>query len=361
MKRYLTFAAACCLAACSGGDKKPLDTPKEQLVHALFAHVEKGEILFGHQDDLCYGHAWQVTDWENDPLDRSDVKDVCGQYPAVLGFDLGGVELGWEANLDGVPFGLIRKAAQTHIARGGVVTFSWHLRNPLTGGDAWDVSSNQAVRSVLPGGEKHPEFMVWLQRAADFVESIGQPVILRPWHEHMGSWFWWGKDLCTDSEYQELFRMTWLYFTKERGLEDLLWCFSPNGPIEPEVYMQRYPGDEFVDILGTDIYEYIGPDGLEEAGVRFNTQVKSMLTALNVMATDHHKLLCLSETGLGALADPHWWTEVLYPAITDYPICYVLTWRNAHDQPEHFFAPWKGFGNEPDFVAFTQKEDIVML
>lgn len=362
MKKYpLLFAALFCLMACSS--PKPMETPKDQLVHRLFTYAETGQIAYGHQDDLSYGHAWRVTDWENDPLERSDVKDVTGKYPMVLGFDLGGIERADSCNLDNVPFGLIRKAALTHVGRGGIVTFSWHPRNPYTGGDAWDVSSKEVVRSILAGGEKHDDFMLWLKRAADFIESIGPevPVIFRPWHEHMGSWFWWGKDLCSDQQYRELFRMTWLYFTKERGLENILWCFSPNGPIEPEVYMQRYPGDEFVDILGTDIYEYVGPFGLDVAGVNFNTQVKSMLTALTVMANDHHKLMCLSETGLESLPDPKWWTEVLYPAIRDYSIAYVLTWRNAHDQPGHFFAPWKGFEGSDDFKEFSEKEEIVLL
>ena len=85
----------------------------------------------------------------------------------VLGFDLGGIELGQAKNLDGVPFGLMRKAAQKHVERGGIVTFSWHPRNPLTGGDAWDVSSDQVVKSVLRDGEKSGEFKLWLRRAAD--------------------------------------------------------------------------------------------------------------------------------------------------------------------------------------------------
>ena len=109
----------------------------------------------------------------------------------MVGFDLGGIELGNEANLDGVPFGLMRKAALTHLERGGIVTFSWHPRNPLTGGDAWDISSDQVVRSILPGGEKHAEFTLWLKRAADFIQSLGPgaAVIFRPWHENIGSWF----------------------------------------------------------------------------------------------------------------------------------------------------------------------------
>ena len=320
------------------------------------------QMLYGHQDDLVYGHSWVVTDLENDPLERSDVKDVAGQYPAVVGFDLGGIELGNACNLDGVPFDLMRRAALKQIERGGVVTFSWHPRNPFTGGDAWDISSNKVVRSILPGGEKEAEFALWLQRAGDFLASLeGAPIILRPWHENLGSWFWWGEKLCDPEDYKDLFRLTHDYLVEERGIRNILWCYSPNGPISETDYMSRYPGDEYVDILGTDIYEYVGPDGLAAAGRRFRSQVRGMLATLQTLAAEHGKLYCLSETGLEGLKDPHWWAEVLYPAIEGSGILYVLTWRNAHDQPGHFYAPWKGFEYAEDFKQFADKEDIILL
>ena len=360
--RTFTLLAGTLLAACSSGDKKPAETPKDQLVHTLFTHVEKGEILYGHQDDLCYGHAWKVEDWETDPLTRSDVKAVTGKYPAVMGVELGGIEMGDRASLDSVDFGLIRKAVLTHAERGGIVTISWHPRNPLTGGDAWDVSSDQVVKSLLEGGELHGLFMdTWLPRLGDFLESLeGTPVIFRPWHENSGSWFWWGAHLCTEQEYKDLYRTTWTYLVKARGLTDLLWCYSPNSGITPEEYMSRYPGDDVVDILGVDHYEFVG-GGLEEAGVRFAEGLKQTLTGLNALATEHHKLMCLSETGLESLSDPKWWTEVLYPAVKDFPIAYLLTWRNACDKPTHFYAPWEGFENASDFEAFSRLEHIVFL
>lgn len=358
----LTFALMG-LTACSTGDRKPMDTPKDRLLHTLFSHVEKGEILYGHQDDLSYGHAWKVEDWEADSLKRSDVRDITGMYPAVLGFDLGGIEMGDKANLDSVDFGLIRKAAMLHAERGGIVTFSWHPRNPLTGGDAWDVSSDKVVEALLEGGELHDLFMdTWLPRLGDFLESLeGTPVIFRPWHEHLGSWFWWGGKLCTEEQYKNLFRTTWVYLVKARKLDNLLWCYSPNSHISPSEYMSRYPGDEFVDILGLDHYEYVGEDGFEEAGVRFAEELKRSLTYMNALAKEHQKLLCLSETGLEGLPDPKWWTGVLYPAMADSPIAYVLTWRNAHDKPGHFYAPWKGFENAADFLRFSTLDDIVFL
>ena len=363
MIRPLLLLASLLVAACSTGDKKPMETPKDQLVHTLFSHVEKGEILYGHQDGLCYGHDWKVEDWKADSLTRSDVKAVTGKYPVVMGFELGGIEMGDKASLDSVDFGLIRKAAMLHVQRGGIVTFSWHPRNPLTGGDAWDVSSKQVVKSILKDGELNGLFMdEWLPRLGDFFESLeGTPVIFRPWHENSGSWFWWGKDLCSEQEYKDLFRTTWIYLVKARGLTNLLWCYSPNSGVGPEEYMSRYPGDDIVDLLGLDHYEFVAPDGFEESGARFAQVLKQSLTFLNVLATDHHKLMCLSETGLEGLPDSKWWTEVLYPAIKDFPIAYVLTWRNAWDKPTHFYAPWEGFENAPDFKAFSEQEGIVFL
>lgn len=362
MKKMMLLAALA-LAACSSGNKKPMETPKDLLVHQLFSLAENGKIAYGHQDDLVYGHAWKVTDWENDPLERSDVKDVTGRYPMVVGFDLGGIELADSCNLDGVPFGLMREASLKHIERGGIVTFSWHPRNPLTGGDAWDISSDQVVRSILPGGEKELQFKTWLRRAADFVESLGPDaaVIFRPWHENLGSWFWWGSGLCTEQQYRDLYRSTRAYFEKDRGLKNIIWCYSPNGNCGPEAYMSRYPGDDFVDMLGVDTYEYVGPDGLEEAGVRFSQEIREQLTYLTAVSYEHKKLMCLSETGLEGLPDLQWWTERLYPAIQGFPISYVLTWRNAHDKPGHFYAAWEGFEGAPDMKAFSELDNIVFL
>lgn len=338
-------------------------SPKERMTALLSRIVNEGIILYGHQDDPAYGHAWLVTDWESDRLERSDVKEVSGRYPAVVGFDLGGIELGDSCNLDGVPFGLMRKAALAQLDRGGLVTFSWHPRNPLTGGDAWDISSDQVVKSILPGGEKHSEFQRWLERAAAFFASLGDaPVIFRPWHENLGSWFWWGGKLCTAEEYIALYRYTWTFLTQEKGLKNLLWCYSPNGPIPAELFLSRYPGDDCVDLLGTDIYEYPGAgESLRAAGERYAGEVRAMLATLQTLGAAHGKLICLSETGFEGLPDPQWWTGVLYPAIQGSSICYVLTWRNAHDKPGHFYAPWKGFENENDFKQFAEKEDIILL
>ena len=340
----------------------------DKLLCCLKASADAGKIMYGHQDDLCYGHAWCVEDPANDPLERSDVKDVCGKYPAVLGLELGEIELGGEKSLDAVPFELIRRSALKHVERGGVVTFSWHPRNPLTGDSAWDVSSDKVVASILEGGENHAKFEGWLQILGDFFDTLRDvdgkliPFIFRPWHEHTGSWFWWGRDLCSTKQYVALWRLTYDYMVNERGFDNILWCYSPDMTVDAGGYMERYPGDDIIDILGLDGYTYTDFEGGMEASCKhFQGLMAKTLKYLTKLGRKRGKVIALTETGLEGFDYPTWWTEVLYPVIKDYPIAYVLTWRNAWDKPGHFFGPWKGFKYEDDFKKFAEFEQIVLL
>jgi hypothetical protein len=48
-------------------------------------------------------------------------------------------------NLDSVPFDRMKQFIREGYERGGVITISWHLNNPLTGKSAWDPR-----RALLP-------------------------------------------------------------------------------------------------------------------------------------------------------------------------------------------------------------------
>ena len=359
--RSIALAAAAVLISCVP-KAETSTTPAEVLINRLKADVEAGKIMYGHQDDLMYGHSWKLEDAASEFV-KSDIHGVCGKYPAVYGMDLGGIEVGWEANLDKNDFDNMRASAVAHHDRGGVVTFSWHPRNPLTGGDAWDVSSKEVVASILPGGEKHELFMGWLSNAADFLGSIrtadGQavPVVWRPWHEHTGSWFWWGQDLCTTEQYKALWQMTYDYMVKERGLDNLVWAYSPGaGGITPELFAERYPGDEIIDMVGFDCYQYSTDE----------VYIKDMKHALDVMSAFNEgrgKIMAVTETGYEGIPNARWWTDVLYQAVKDYPVSYVLTWRNACDDhmQHHFYGPYPGHLSAENFNEFAELEKIGLL
>ena len=168
--KKIGFAAALMAAglfsACGSASQKAQDKAEtvavrtaetQKLLDNLKAVPTKG-IMFGHHDDTVYGIGWEGDEG------RSDVQSVCGDYPAVISFDLGELELGGEASLDKVPFDKIRKEIVNQYHRGGLASLSWHARNPKTGGDAWDVTDTTVVKSILPGGANHEKFAGWLKR-----------------------------------------------------------------------------------------------------------------------------------------------------------------------------------------------------
>ena len=175
MRRFLTFISLTVLSLCVCTNAfAGKQTPRQKLIQRL-AKIQKKGYMYGHQDDTFYGITW---DWD---LNRSDTYELVGDFPAVMGFDLGGIEMADSKNLDSVPFERIRQEIIRQHERGGIVTISWHPRNPLLGSTAWIASDttayNQAVdalgklrqnemisqlpnpkhtvRSILPGGKKH--------------------------------------------------------------------------------------------------------------------------------------------------------------------------------------------------------------
>ncbi len=324
---------------------------RQKAIDRLQQLAQRG-YMFGHEDDPFYGLTWQ---WE---YGRSDVLEASGDYPAVMGFDLGGIEVGDEKNLDSVPFTRIREELLAHNRRGGVVTVSWHPRNPLTGGTAWDNSDSTVVKNILPGGTMHRKFLFWMKNVRNFLGTLkdehGQPVpvIFRPWHENNGSWFWWGEKLCTPEEYKALWCMLQDYLLSE-GFDNLVWSYSPNldGNCSEQQFLVRYPGDDRVDVIGLDAYQW----GSENDYVK---QLNADLTLLAGYATSHGKLFALTECGIKNLPDPTWWTRVLKPQIDKYPLLYFLVWRNAKHE---FFGPAPGEKNALYFNEMIRSSNVLML
>ena len=341
---------------------KTLNTPAEALLSRLSKQIEDGKIMFGHQDSFLYGHSWKIASDATD-FNKTDIEDVAGVYPALYGLDLGGIELDSPLNIDKNDFNQMRESVKAHHERGGVITFSWHPRNPLTGGDTWDTSSTEAVASIIPGGSNHEMFMGWLSKAADYLESLKTddgrmiPVIFRPWHEHTKNYFWWGQDWCTTEQYKALWQMTYDYMVKERGLDNLVWAYSPGaGGITPELFAERYPGDEIIDMVGFDCYQYSTDE----------VYIKEMKHALDVMSAFNEgrgKIMAVTETGYEGIPNARWWTDVLYQAVKDYPVSYVLTWRNACDEhmQHHFYGPYPGHLSAENFKEFAELEKIELL
>lgn len=362
MIRHKILAMIATVITTSACTEKHTQTPADSLLERLENQIGQGKVMFGHQDTYLYGHSWK-TDTDATEFNRSDIHDIIGRYPALYGMDLGGIELDSPTNIDKNDFNHMRASAVAHHKRGGVISFSWHPRNPLTGGDTWDNASTEVVASILPGGAKHEMFMGWLSKAADYLGSIKDeegnliPLIFRPWHEHTRDWFWWGQNLCTTEQYVALWKMTYDYMTHERGLNHLVWSYSPDaGGLTDDNFGEKYPGDDIVDMVGIDFYQFT-------SGEEYVERTRHCLELTEAFAKEHGKLMAFTEAGYEGVKDAKWWTEVLYPAIKDFPVSYVLLWRNACDETmqQHFYGPFPGHESEEDFKEFASTENIMFL
>lgn len=308
------------------------------------------KIIFGHQDDLAYGVGWSYVDGE------SDIKKVVGDYPGVYGWDLGHLELGDDVNIDGVPFVKMKNYVREVYKRGGINTFSWHQTNPFNRNSAWD--STSTVKHILRDDEVKKEYLKDLDKAIAFFKSLKDdkgneiPVIFRPLHEQTGDWFWWGKKQTEAEDYIQLWRTTVDYF-KSKGVKNVLYAFSTTEFPDKDFFLERYPGNDYVDILGIDAYQ----NDPSKTTPEFVTQIKRQIKVLNEIGKEHHKLIALTEIGQEKVPNPKWWTEVLLPIIQDSNLSYVQLWRNG--RPDHYFVPYPGHISENNFKTFYKTPNVL--
>jgi len=334
-----------------------LATEKTVALFTNLRSIRVNKVLFGHQETSAYG-----VGWINDGIeDKSDVKEVCGDFPAVYGWDLG--KIGQAVNNDGVSFARIKSLIKNSFERGGINTISFHQENPVTGTHSWDTTS--AVPHVLPGGSAHAGYLERLDLVAEFMHDLKTddgsliPVIFRPYHEHNGDWFWWGKGPASEQDFIALWQFTVNYLKNDKNVHNLLYAFSPDrsrikDPANPIEYLYGYPGDDYVDIIGVDNYFDVGSHWntkpLDQQSVSFINSLEVIVQ----LAEERGKIPALTESGLDKLHIDDWWTDMLLAGVDANEltrrIAYLLVWRNA--DTEHFHAPYPGQKTEADFVEF---------
>ncbi|MBK8946751.1 MAG: beta-mannosidase [Ignavibacteriae bacterium] len=317
---------------------------------ALFYHLQKNhksQIIFGHQHSTAYGIGWR------DEINRSDVKDVTGNYPGLIGWDF--ADLNYQKNEN--PDWLKNHVIASH-DNGLINIFAWHLNNLVTGGSFYDTTI--VVKHILPGGSHHENYKSELDRISYFLKHlIGKdgkliPIIFRPFHEFDGSWFWWGDHFCTPEEFIELWQFTVKYLRDIQKVKNVIYAFSPDRNFYNEVdFLEKYPGDEFVDLIGMDNYWDFSP-----AGEGLNAAVER-LKLISKIAKDKNKIAALTETGLEKIPDEKWWTEKLLKVIKSdsVNISFVMVWRNAHIN--HFYAPYKNHPSAQNFIEFKNDPKII--
>ncbi|WP_314262085.1 glycosyl hydrolase [Cardiobacterium hominis] len=334
-----------------------------QQLKDLAAHKQT---LFGQQhaiDESARG------DSANDGYGRkSDVAAMSGKYPAVFGFDSDEepAEHGKTPEENGKA---LAKAFIEADSLGATVTLSSHLKNPVTGGSAFDISKVEAQRLI--SGDLQSKLHDWLDTVAtaanNAVRADGSkvPVIFRPLHENTGDWFWWGKGHMSADDYKALWQHIHKYL-EDKGVDNLLYAYSPNGSLggDKAKYLEAYPGDNYVDIFGYDAYQ--SEPQARQSDAEWRTQTVRDLEMVTKLAGEHGKVAAFTEFGLNnerviqqsGNENTQFFSELL-DAIKGSDaasqLAYMMTWANwGVDEDGKFqsYTPWPGHEMEGDFKKF---------
>lgn len=333
---------------------------------ALFYNLKmssREKIIVGQQDAYINFHASSGTNDET-----SDMKLVSGKNPGLLGLDFMFItdeENTGEANNWWYQQELkIIDVAKKAYKRGSVLHFTWHYRGDHSGRtfytEGYTEEQKQTVfRSILEGGEHHEAYKLKLQKLAEIADQLRDengdliPFVFRPFHEFDGDWFWWGRSFSTPEEYIQNWRFTVEYLRDELKVRNILYAFAPDNRFSTEaVYLERYPGNEYVDIVGFDNYgdyDNKGAKGVNDAATR--------LKIISDFAKSNKKVAALTETGYRVskgetLFPADFFTNILLKSLTkhDLELAFMMFWGNDE---KGYYVPTPDASGASDFKEFA--------
>ncbi|SFZ93451.1 mannan endo-1,4-beta-mannosidase [Flaviramulus basaltis] len=340
----------------------PNATPETIALFYNLKNVSRTNFIIGQQDAF--------NSFYNNNVGDSDIKKTTGNDPGLLGSDFMFIA---DDNNDGTASNWwyqqeqkIKADAIEAYNKGMVNVFMWHLREPYEGehfytSDMTVFQKNNAFKSILPGGDNHEYYKEKLQIVADVANNLvgndGKliPFIFRPFHEFDGDWFWWGASYCTPQEYITLWQFTVEYLRDTLNVNNMLFAFSPDRNFNSESeYLNRYPGDNYVDILGMDNYgdlNNMGQSGIDTANEK--------LQIIDKLAKEKVKIAAFTETGYFVTPGQNnpisgFYANNLYQVITNnsIEIAFMMFWNNTEDT---YVTPVPGMSSASDFIGFTNK------
>lgn len=176
--------------------------------------------------------------------------DNTGKWPALAGFDLINYTTTW--GLDS--YAQMTANAQDWWENNGIVSVMWHWRDPLKQSDEFYTEKTSFDISKIndPNSDEYKAMLEDIDAIALYLKQFKDdniPVLWRPLHEAAGGWFWWGAKGAEPCK--TLWKLMFERMVNHHGLNNLIWVWTSDAS---DSALDWYPGDEYVDIIGMDIY-----------------------------------------------------------------------------------------------------------
>lgn len=219
--------------------------------------------------------------------ERTHIHNITGKYPKLLEFEL----LAYSPNVnygDASEECLVEVEENKHTMdtalewakeNNGIVSLCFHWFSPIGGRDKSFYARHtdfDPCQVLIEGTPERKAFFSDLDVIAEELRRFQEaniPVLWRPLHEAEGDWFWWGSK--GPGVAKELYRLMYNYYVNEKKLNHLLWVWSAPA-------YNGYPGDEYVDVIGWDIYAtpHTVTDYKTEYGILQSNTSKNKVMAL---------------------------------------------------------------------------------
>lgn len=177
------------------------------------------------------------------------LKTNTGKSPALVGFDFLFCGRSYSWYDENKPF----NEAKALYDKNGIPAFSWHWRDPLRKTEEFytDKTTFDISKIFDQNSAEYKAILADIDYTANLLKRFQDnkiPVVWRPLHEAAGGWFWWGAKGAAPCK--KLWQVMFDRMVNFHGLKNLIWVWTrePNDD-------DWYPGDEYVDIVGRDIYK----------------------------------------------------------------------------------------------------------
>lgn len=335
-------------------DKKATKATVE-LFSTLNSRVEKG-IMLGHQDDLAYGNKWY-----SEP-GRSDVKSVCGDYPAVFGWNIGNIESGSLYNSDSISFSNIKSYIKQVDVLGGISIVSWISNNKVDINES-KTSNIQSVSEIFQVKSSNERYLLHLDKLAEFFNSLKSddgkliPIVFQPFNGYnTPGKYWWSSDRCTALEFKKIWIFTVDYLRNTKNVHNVLFSYSVQADSCSTSFADYYPGDNYVDMIGVSLT--LNQDN-DPSGQMYMQTLNKNLAVVTQFAQKNKKIAALTDTGMEGIKIPDYFTNYLYPIVSQYKLSYVMFGKNSWNDEKNYFIPIPGHPASEDFENFSKNPKIL--
>lgn len=191
--------------------------------------------------------------------EREYIKEVTGYYPKLVEFEM--LSYSSNINYDDALYeclkeveenkGTIDVGVDLSLKEDIIPMICFHWFSPLYGRDKSFYSVNTSFDPdmvLIVGSDEENAFYRDLDVISEELykfKAMDIPILFRPLHETEGTWFWWGSKGGETAK--KLYIKLFDYLVNIKKLDNMLWVWST--PTK-----EAYPGDEYVDIIGWDIY-----------------------------------------------------------------------------------------------------------